>query len=113
VTSANRAMVGQAPYMINAGATWNSNSGTTSATLLYNTVGPRIIDAGVVPLPDVKEQARHVVDFSLRFPVAGSFSGRIDAKNLLDAQYRILQGPVTRESYYVGRTLSLGFSYQP
>lgn len=113
VTSADRAMVGQAPYMINAGATWNSASGSTSATLLYNTVGPRIIDAGVVPLPDVKEQARNVVDFSLRFPVAGSFSGRFDAKNLLDAQYRILQGPVTRESYYVGRTLSLGFNWQP
>ncbi len=113
VTSANRAMVGQAPYMINAGATWNSTSGSTSATLLFNTVGPRIIDAGVVPLPDVKEQARNVVDFSLRFPVAGSFSGRFDAKNLLDAQYRVTQGPVTRESYFSGRTMSLGFSYQP
>ncbi|MDZ7632336.1 MAG: TonB-dependent receptor [Gemmatimonadaceae bacterium] len=113
VTNGNRAMVGQAPYMVNAGVTWNSLSGATSATLLYNTVGPRIIDAGVVPLPDVKEQARNVVDFSLRFPVAGSFSGRFDAKNLLDAQYRILQGPVTRESYYVGRTVSLGLNWQP
>jgi len=113
VTSANRAMVGQAPYMINAGATWNSLSGATSATLLFNTVGPRIIDAGVVPLPDVTEQARNLVDFSLRFPVAGNFSGRFDAKNLFDAQFRVTQGPVTRESYYLGRTISLGFNWQP
>ena len=113
VTSANRPMVGQAPYMVNAGVTWNNVSGSTSATLLYNTVGPRIIDAGVVPLPDVEEQARNVVDFSLRFPVAGSITGRFDAKNLLDAQYRILQGPVTRESYTIGRTISLGFNWQP
>jgi outer membrane receptor protein involved in Fe transport len=112
-TNANRAMVGQAPYMANGGMTWNSVSGTTSATLLYNVVGPRIIDAGVVPLPDVKELPRQVVDFSLRFPIAGHFSGRFDARNLLDARFRIEQGPVTRESYRVGRTVSFGFNWQP
>jgi outer membrane receptor protein involved in Fe transport len=113
VTNANRAMVGQAPYMVNAGATWTTASGSTSATLLYNTVGARITDAGEVPLPDVKELPRNVVDFSLRFPVAGNFSGRFDAKNLLDAKYRLEQGPVTREEYRVGRTVSLGFNWQP
>ncbi len=113
VTSADRAMVGQAPYMINAGVTWSNLSGATSATLLYNTVGARIIDAGERPLPDVKELARNVVDFSLRFPVGAGFSGRLDAKNLLDAQYRIRQGPVTRETYYAGRTFSVGFNWQP
>lgn len=113
VTSADRAMVGQAPYMVNAGVTWNTTSGSTSATLLFNTVGARIIDAGERPLPDVKELTRNTVDFSLRFPVAGNFSGRFDAKNLLDAQYRITQGPVTRESYFTGRTIALGFNWQP
>jgi outer membrane receptor for ferrienterochelin and colicin len=112
-TNANRAMVGQAPYMVNGGLTWNTTSGSTSATLLYNVVGPRIIDAGVVPLPDVKELPRQVVDFSLRFPIAGNFSGRFDARNLLDARFRIEQGPVTRESYRVGRTVSFGFNWQP
>ena len=113
VTNSNRAMVGQAPYMLNAGVTWNTSSGSTSATLLYNTVGARIIDAGERPLPDVKELARNTLDFSLRFPVAGNFSGRVDARNLLDAQFRIEQGPVTRETYYAGRTFSLGFNWQP
>ena len=113
VTNENRAMVGQAPYTVNAGVTWNTASGATSATLLFNTVGARIIDAGERPLPDVKELARNVVDFSLKFPVAGRFSGRVDAKNLLDAQYRIKQGPVTRETYFSGRTFSMGFTYQP
>lgn len=113
VTNENRAMVGQAPYTVNAGVTWNTTSGSTSATLLFNTVGARIIDAGERPLPDVRELARNVVDFSLRFPVAGNFSGRFDAKNLLDAQYRIKQGPVTRETYFAGRSISLGFTFQP
>jgi outer membrane receptor protein involved in Fe transport len=113
VTSANRAMVGQAPYMVNAGVTWSSTSGALSGTVLYNTVGPRIIDAGVVPLPDTKELPRQVVDFSLRFPILRGVAGRFDARNLLDAQYRIEQGPVTRESYFVGRTFSVGLNWQP
>jgi hypothetical protein len=40
-------------------------------------------------------------------------SGRFDARNLLDAEYRIEQGPVTRESYFVGRTFSVGLNWQP
>ncbi len=112
-TNTNRAMVGQAPYMINGGATWNSGSGSTSATLLYNVIGPRIVDAGVVPLPDVKELPRQVVDFSLRFPLVKGIAGRFDARNLLDARYRIEQGPVTRESYRTGRIFSFGLNWQP
>jgi outer membrane receptor protein involved in Fe transport len=112
-TNTNRAMVGQAPYMINGGATWNTASGSTSATLLYNVIGPRIVDAGVVPLPDVKELPRQVVDFSLRFPLVKGIAGRFDARNLLDARFRIEQGPVTRESYRTGRIFNFGLNWQP
>lgn len=113
VTNTDRAMVGQAAYMVNTGLTWTSNAGGTSATLLYNVVGPRITDAGELPLPDVNEMARDIVDFSLRFPLGERLSGRIDATNLLDAPYRLMQGPVTRERYTVGRGYSLGLSWQP
>ena len=113
VTNANRPMVGQAPYMLNTGLTWTSNSGATSATLLYNVVGARITEAGELPLPDVKEQERHIVDFSLRFPVTDRLSARVDARNLLDAPYTWLQGPITRESYRVGRGYSVGLSWRP
>lgn len=113
VTNRNRAMVGQAPYMLNTGLTWTSNTGATSATLLYNVVGARITDAGELPLPDVKELERHIVDFSLRFPIGERFSGRMDATNLLDAPYRIVQGPVTRERYNMGRGYSFGLSWRP
>ena len=113
VTNSQRPMVGQAPYMFNTGLTWTSNSGASSATLLYNVVGARITEAGEVPLPDVKEMERHVVDLSLRFPVSERVSARVDARNLLDAPYRWLQGPVTRESYRLGRGLTVGLSWRP
>jgi len=113
VTNTNRPMVGQAPYMFNTGLTWTSNSGASSATLLYNIVGARITEAGEVPLPDVKERERHVVDFSVRLPVNERLSARFDARNLLDAPYRWVQGPIVRESYRVGRGFSIGLNWRP
>jgi outer membrane receptor protein involved in Fe transport len=113
ITNPERRMVGQAPYVVNAGLTYTSGSGAWSATALYNVIGPRITEAGEIPLPDVEERPRHVMDFSLRFPVVATLTGRLDAKNLFDTRYRLVQGPVVRESYRIGRTFGLGFSWQP
>ena len=113
VTNTKRAMVGQAPYMFNTGLTWTSTSGRSSASVLYNVVGARVTEAGEVPLPDVKELERHVVDVSLRMPLGERLSLRADARNLLDAPYRFVQGPVTRESYRIGRAFTMGLSWRP
>lgn len=112
IQSANRAMVGQAPYLVNAGLTWAGDRGL-SATLLYNVVGRRIQSASAQGLPDVYEAPRNVVDLSLRFPLRGGMTARLDARNLLDAQFRAEQGPVIREAYRVGRVFSLGFGWTP
>ena len=74
-TNASRAMVGQAPYVVNAGLTYATRTGGTSATLLFNRVGERIDAAGDVPLPDVKDVARNVLDLSFRFPLVGASVG--------------------------------------
>ncbi|MEI2719355.1 MAG: TonB-dependent receptor [Gemmatimonadales bacterium] len=112
ITSASRKMVGQAPYVLNAGLTWTHPTAPASATLLFNRVGERITEAGEQPLPDVVEQPRNVLDLSLRFPMVGGISARLDARNLLDAPYTILQGAVIREQYRGGRTVSIGFSWK-
>jgi TonB-dependent receptor len=111
-TSEDRAMAGQAPYVVNTGLTYSSAGGHTSATLLYNVVGARIVAAGANPLPNITEEPRHVLDLSLRFPVLRSLSGRVDAKNLLDAPYVLRQGTVTRERYEAGRVFSLGLTWR-
>ncbi len=112
VTDRTRRLVGQAPYVVNAGLTYSSPSGRTNATLLYNVVGERIYAAGVAPLPNIVEAPRDIVDFSLRFPVWREVSGRLDARNLLDARYRFMQGNLEREGYNVGRTISFGLSWR-
>ncbi len=113
ITNASRRMVGQAPYVVNAGLTWTHPSADASATVLFNRVGSRITEAGELPLPDVIEQARSVLDVSLRFPIAGALDGRVDARNLLDAPYLTTQGDVTRERYRAGRVFAVGFSWKP
>ena len=111
-TNADRAMTGQAPYVVNTGLTYANETGSASATLLYNVVGRRISAAGAMPLPDIYEEQRHVLDLSLRFPLQGGLSAKLDGRNLLDAPYELTQGSVIRERYRAGRVLSLGFTWR-
>lgn len=108
-----RAMVGQAPVVLNAGLTYNASGSPLSATVLFNRVGERIVTASQRPLPVTREAARNALDVSLRFPIAGALSGKFDARNLLDEQFVQTQGGVTRESYRSGRVFTVGLNWQP
>ena len=109
-TNPDRAMVGQAPYVVNAGLTYTRGAG--SATILYNRVGERIIEAGVTPMPDVKELARNQLDFSLRVPAGQGVQARLDAKNLMNTDHHVQQGAIVREFYHLPRTVQIGVSVQ-
>lgn len=108
-----RPMVGQSPYVVNAGLTYSNVSGSTSVTALYNVFGKRIVSAAEVPLPDVYEQSRSQLDLSLRFPMMSRVAGKLDLKNLLDAPYEVTQGTVLREYHKAGRVISAGISWKP
>ena len=110
-TNADRPMMGQAPWVANVGFSRSGDKGS-SLTLLYSAVGPRIYSAGTVPYPDVEEATRHMLDFSLRYPVTGSLEIAMDVRNILDAPFRLTQGPLTREEYYQGRTVSFGMRWR-
>jgi outer membrane receptor for ferrienterochelin and colicin len=111
-TTDHRRMVGQAPYVLNGGLTYSSAAGRSSATLLFNAIGERIISAAESPLPDVLELGRQSMDFSLRLPFVGKSDVRFDAKNLLDRPIEIVQGTVVRETYRTGRTFQFGMSFR-
>lgn len=107
----DRPMVGQSPYVVNAGLAWAPSSGRTSATVLYNVFGRRITSAGAGVMPDVYEQPRRMLDLSLRHRWSGGFSMKLDAENLLDAKHEFTQGGVVRQTYRTGRSVSLGVSW--
>ena len=112
ITVRDRPMVGQAPYVVNAGLTYQRDERGLSTTVLFNTVGERIYGASEADLPDVYEQPRQVLDFSLRIPVLSGFAMRLDMKNLLDSPYEIRQGSVVRERYSAGRIFQAGVTWR-
>jgi TonB-dependent receptor len=107
-TNAKRPMQGQAGYVVNAGLSFIDPSGRVSATGLYNVVGRRIVEVGQLPVPDAYELPRNLVDFSAQAQLSPQLALKLDAKNLLDAPYRVVQGSVTRLRYRAGRVLTLG-----
>jgi TonB-dependent receptor len=110
LTNPNRPMLGQAPYVVNAGLGWSR--GRASATALFNVVGKRVAAAGVGGLPDTYEMPRNVMDLSTSVPIRGALALKLDAKNLLDAPHIVRQGSVVRERYTTGRVFSLGLSWR-
>lgn len=112
LTNQNRAMVGQSSYVINAGLEWLAPKGI-SVTALYNVVGRRIFEAGINPLPDAYEEARHLVDVSLRIPLLQTLTVKADAKNLLNEPFRITQGGQDQLYYLTGRAFSFGATWTP
>jgi outer membrane receptor for ferrienterochelin and colicin len=109
-TNPKRAMVGQAPFVVNTGLSYSNLSGSFNANLLYNVVGKRIVIAGVNPIPDTYEQPRNIVDFALQFPVLPGVKGKFTAQNLLNAQFEERTGTLSRRRYEMGRIFSAGFS---
>ncbi|MGH7460232.1 MAG: TonB-dependent receptor domain-containing protein [Longimicrobiales bacterium] len=113
IANDKRAMVGQSPYVVNAGLTFAPGESNFSSTLLYNVVGKRIVSAATRPLPSVYEQSRPILDFAVRTPVYRSISAKLDVRNLLDSPFEVTQGDVVRESCRVGRNVSVGLSWRP
>lgn len=111
-TNDQRPMVGQSQYVVNSGLTYSS-AGGLSATLLYNVVGRRILEAGILPLPDAYEEARHLIDLSLRIPIYDALTVKLDGKNLLDAEYEVTQGTLSPLRYKSGRIFAAGFTWTP
>ncbi len=108
-TSQSRALLGQAPYVLNLGLTYDAPN-EASATVLLNSVGRRITEVGLGGLPDAYEQPRTALDFALEYPLFRNAALRFEGENLLDAGTEIRQGELTRVRYKTGRSLSLGFS---
>ncbi len=111
LTSVERRMVGQSPYLLNASLTWTSPSGRSTATVLFNRSGERVSEAGERPLPDVIEAGRSLLDVAVRFPLTQQLGVKVNGQNLLDAPIRLTQGSITREYARSGRVVTLGFSW--
>ena len=104
-----RPMVGQSPYLINAGLLFAK--GLWAASLLYNVQGQRILEAGTGGIPDAYEKPRNMLDATVQIPIMRTLTAKVEARNLLNAQYLFEQGGVVRQSYYSGRIFGISFKW--
>jgi TonB-dependent receptor len=126
----NRPMVGQAPYVINAGIQHNLLANKMGINLLYNKVGRKIYKAGGQQFPSVWENPRDVIDFQLSYKVTRNAELKFNAGDILN-QRSVLYfdkdnsksyNPVAKaiststtdqtiSSYKAGSNYSLSFAY--
>ncbi|MEE4638974.1 MAG: TonB-dependent receptor [Wenzhouxiangella sp.] len=111
LTSTSRELQGQSPMIINFQVGYDRPDLGLEATLLYNFVGERIAEVGVLGAPDKIEQAQGALDFVFRWRWSDHWSFSAKFGNLLDDEFEIKQGPETTQRYGNGRTLGLGLSY--
>ncbi len=96
-TNASRPLAGQAPYAVNLGLDYANDRIGTRARVLYNVVGPRIVQVGSNGLADAYEQPRHLLDVAVLQSIGEHVELRLTGSNLLDWPQDTTQGPTLRQ----------------
>ncbi|RYY35590.1 MAG: TonB-dependent receptor [Sphingobacteriaceae bacterium] len=117
-----RAMVGQAPYVINAGLQHNFLDNKMNFSALYNRVGRRLFLAAGVNVPSVWEAPRDVVDLQLSTKLLkGKGELKLNANDILNQRYSYYfdgddskkydNNDETLRSWRIGSNYSFTFTY--
>lgn len=113
-TSEKRSLQGQPEFTVNASLDYTSED-WGAYHLLYNTVGRKIVAAGVDGLPDIYEERRDQLDAVWTKEIS-PFDTPLEMKaaieNLLDDSYKQTQGGATVVRYHTGVRFSVGVSYK-
>lgn len=110
LTSRERPLQGQSPYVVNVQLGYEDLDAGTFATLLYNVTGPRIVGVGTNDLPDIYEAPRHLLDLVVGLPLTEAVSLKLKAQNLLDSPVEETQAEGTPARYTEGRSFSVGLT---
>jgi len=87
---ATRQLQGQAPWVVNLSLKWESLGLGTSATLLYNRIGRRLVTVAEFPEFNVYEEPRNLLDAAVTQSLGSSVTLKLTAKNILgEARERV------------------------
>jgi hypothetical protein len=111
-TNAERPLQGQSPYVANLGLTWSWAATGTEISVLYNVLGPRLSEVGIQGLPDVYERPFHRLDLVYSQQLAGGFSLKASATNLLNQAVEYRQEDVSLLEYRPGVAVLAALEWQ-
>jgi len=111
LTSTERALEGQSPWVVNLQLGSDDDARGFSAALLYNVFGPRIVEVGALGLPDAVEEPFHQLDAVVRQRLPWGLTLSLQARNLIDLPATRSLGGRTVESVTRGRAFSVGVGW--
>jgi outer membrane receptor protein involved in Fe transport len=118
-----RPLIGQSPYVINAGIQHTAFKNLLNVNLLYNRSGRRIYKAGGQQFPSVYEAPRDVVDLQIGYKVFKKGELKLNAGDIfnnnnvlyfdrdLNKKYSQSSTDETISRYKSGSNISLSFGY--
>ncbi len=93
-----RPLMGQSPYVINAGVYYNNDESGLQVAVLYNVVGKRIFavgsynaSSGIISDNDIYELPRSVLDFSITRRFSERMTAKFSISDILNQRYTLIQ----------------------
>ncbi len=111
-TTKERPLQGQSPYVLNASFAYDNVDWGTSATLLFNVVGPRITEVGIQGIPDTTEEAVPRLDFVYKQKLGAGFKLGLKATNLLNPTRTFTQAGQVATERRDGISVSASLGYE-
>lgn len=89
--STERPLMGQSPYVVNAGLYYTDNDRGLQCNVLYNVIGPRLFAVGTFGSPDIYEVPRNVIDVTATKNLGKRFELKLSVQDLLNQRVRLVQ----------------------
>ncbi len=86
-----RALMGQSPYVVNAGIQYLDEAHCFQYNILYNIIGRRLHAVGSYGTPDLYEMPRHQIDATLTKRIGRRFELKASVQDLLNQRVLLMQ----------------------
>ena len=86
-----RPLMGQSPYIVNAGLYYQDRERQLQGSILYNVIGPRLFAVGTYGTPDIYEMPRNVIDLAVTKGFGKRFEVKLAAQDILNQRVLLLQ----------------------
>ncbi|MBN2505448.1 MAG: TonB-dependent receptor [Verrucomicrobia bacterium] len=113
VNKTTRPLSDQSPYILNFDLSYDNPRSGTSASLLLNLYGPRLVITSLNS-PDLYEQTAPALDFIFSQRIGRNLRLKFSAKNLLNPAYQLTYGKNSKDiytSYRKGTSFGLSMTY--
>jgi TonB-dependent receptor len=111
----SREFQGQSPYILNLNLDYDNPKLGLSSSLYYNVFGERLAEVSLGGTPDVYEQPLHMLNFFISKSLIDNVKIKVSVDNILDSKNEKIHEYKGEEyifsQYSIGRTFSLGLSY--